>query len=153
MPETLDPETGDLIGRDLLHIHDLDEFLKELETMMLAPENKHVLWGFESVAFQKVIFKEFQKKPKLAMVAMIPVTPDRDKVSRARPVSLRSRNGHFKLVRAPWNAKAIRELIQFPKGTHDDIVDTVSGGNQMISEAATLADNHITISVNPFYSS
>ena len=150
MPMTIDPETGDEICRDLLHVRELDEFLAQLIEMMLAPENKHVLWGVESVAFQKVIFKDFMKNPKLARVAIIPIIPDADKVSRARPVQARSRSGHFKFVRAPWNVIATRQLVSFPKGKHDDIVDVISGGNEMIAQNSG-AGKSMKISANPFF--
>ena len=37
----------------------------------------------------------------------------------------------------PWNLDFIREATSFPKGRHDDDVDTVSGGNEMIAEAGS----------------
>jgi hypothetical protein len=55
-------------------------------------------------------------------------------VERARPWQLRAKQGHVKLVRGPWNLDFIREATSFPKGRHDDDVDTVSGGVQMIAE-------------------
>jgi len=41
-----------------------------------------------------------------------------------------------KLVRGAWNLDFIREATSFPKGRHDDDVDTVSGGVQMIADGA-----------------
>jgi predicted phage terminase large subunit-like protein len=57
-----------------------------------------------------------------------------DKVERARPWQLRAKQGHVKLVRGAWNLDFIREATSFPKGRHDDDVDTVSGGVQMIED-------------------
>lgn len=134
MPVTLDPATGDIVGRDLLQVRDLDEFMRQVSVMMRDPKNHKVLWGVEDVAFQSRVFKEFIKDPLLVAVAIKRVRPDGDKVTRARPAQMRAREGHLALVRGPWNLKAIRQLVAFPNGKHDDIVDTLTGGMQMISE-------------------
>jgi phage terminase large subunit-like protein len=134
MPETINPETGDLIGRDLIVERDMGRFLKLLKMAMLDPINKKVIWGFESVAFQTLVFEDFRKDAELAAVAMMRMIPHESKEDRALRVSLRSKEGHFKLVRGSWNQTAIREMLDFPSGTHDDIVDTVSGGQDMIAK-------------------
>lgn len=51
-----------------------------------------------------------------------------DKVTRAGPVSSQALAGNVKIVRGEWNEKLIRELEQFPEGSHDDQVDALSGG-------------------------
>jgi predicted phage terminase large subunit-like protein len=132
----LDASNGDLWGRDLLQVRDLDEFIKDVAELMLLEKNKGVIWGVEDVAFQSRVFKDFTKQPRLANIAILRVKPDGDKVTRARPVRTRSLSGNFKLVRGPWNITAIRQLLAFPNGKHDDVVDTVSGGTQMIAESA-----------------
>lgn len=146
MPMALDGD-GNLYGRDLLHVHDLDQFLLDLESFCLDPRNTGmllgtgtVIWGIEDVAFQSRVFKELIKKPKLANLPFMRVKPDGDKVVRARPVRTKALSGNFYLVRGGWNITAIRQLISFPTGKHDDIVDTISGGLQMIAEHARYGD-------------
>ena len=136
MAVTLDPATGDIVGRDLLQVRNLDEFMGIVNAAMRDEKNKRVIWGVEDVAFQSRVFQEFSRDPLLAAVAIKRVKPDGDKVTRARPVQLRSKEGKLKLVRGPWNLQAIRQLVSFPNGKHDDIVDTLSGGVQMIAEIA-----------------
>jgi predicted phage terminase large subunit-like protein len=46
---------------------------------------------------------------------------------RARPFAAQVEAGNVRLVRAPWNARFIEELVGFPNGEHDDQVDAVSG--------------------------
>lgn len=146
----LDTKSGDLVGRDLIHVRVLDDFLDELKAAMLDEANKGVIWGVETVAFQFVVFQDFLKDPQLANVTILDVTPKGDKVTRARPLQSRARNGHVKFVKAPWNKTAIRQIVGFPRGKHDDIVDTISGGLQMIAEGAG-SKKKMTIQKNPFY--
>jgi predicted phage terminase large subunit-like protein len=51
----------------------------------------------------------------------------KNKETRARPVSAQAEAGNVKLVRGPWNEAFLRELENFPEGTHDDQVDALSG--------------------------
>ena len=66
---------------------------------------------------------------------MIRTSEDGDKVKWARPWQQRAKLGKVKLVRGTWNLSFIRTAVGFP-GRHDDEIDTVSGGNQMIAEGA-----------------
>lgn len=133
--ETLAPESGDIVGRDLIRERELNKFLRLLKLAMLLPENKKVIWGLEDVAFQSLAWQNFWKDPDLALVAMVnfPV-PKGTKEDRAANLSLRAKEGHFKLVRGPTNQAVIQQLMEFPYGQHDDIVDTASGGPYMIAK-------------------
>lgn len=133
MPGTILPETGDFVCRDLLRVRELNQFLRKLKMVMQDPINKHVIWGIESTAFQTLVFEEFRKDPTLANVAMVKVIPQESKEDRAMRVSMRGKDGHFKLVKAPWNPIAIREMLDFPQGLHDDVVDDASGDLYMIA--------------------
>jgi predicted phage terminase large subunit-like protein len=134
LPCALDPATGDIIYRDMLLVQDLTEFLVQLAEMMKSPAELGTRWGVEMVAFQALVMKELLRNKKLANVAISGITPNGDKVQRARPMQTRARQGHLKLKRAPWNRGFINEMLTFPKGKHDDQVDTASGGLQMISD-------------------
>lgn len=50
----------------------------------------------------------------------------KDKVTRATPVSVQAEAGNIFVLRAPWNEAFFNELVSFPKGGHDDIVDALS---------------------------
>lgn len=130
----LDEESGDILLRDRIKVRELKEFLPQCKTAMLSDAELKTEWGVEDVAFQKLVFQQFIKDPALVKVRIRTVKPLGDKVERARPWQLRSKQGHVKLVRGPWNLDFIREATSFPKGRHDDDVDTVSGGVQMIAE-------------------
>lgn len=47
---------------------------------------------------------------------------------RAEPVASQIAGGNIVLVRAPWNMEFTEELRTFPRGRHDDQVDTLAGG-------------------------
>jgi len=54
---------------------------------------------------------------------------DKDKVSRAMPLAARMEAGDIFLRQgAPWLVEVERELMSFPVGQHDDIVDALGYG-------------------------
>lgn len=59
----------------------------------------------------------------------------KDKETRARPVSAQAEAGNIKILKAGWNEDFFRELENFPEGTHDDIVDALSGAFLMLTES------------------
>lgn len=55
------------------------------------------------------------------------MTPAVDKVTRARSIQARMRAGRVRFDKnADWYQQAEIELLQFPRGKHDDFVDTMS---------------------------
>ncbi len=58
----------------------------------------------------------------------------KDKVTRALPVSSQAEAGNIKLLLAPWNEDFFREVENFPEGSHDDIIDALSGAFLMFTE-------------------
>lgn len=63
-----------------------------------------------------------------------PYKATKDKVNRASPVSSQAEAGNIKVVQADWNEDFFRELENFPEGSHDDIVDALSGAFGMFTE-------------------
>lgn len=55
-----------------------------------------------------------------------PVTPIQDKETRARPLQFRFRADGVRIVKADWNVDLEMELLQFPRGKHDDQVDALA---------------------------
>jgi predicted phage terminase large subunit-like protein len=62
----------------------------------------------------------------------------KDKVTRAKPVSAQAEHGHVLVLKAPWNRPFFEELVAFPDGRHDDIVDTLSGAYNEYDKESTL---------------
>jgi predicted phage terminase large subunit-like protein len=51
---------------------------------------------------------------------------EKDKVTRAKPVSAQAQHSNVVIVRHPGWERARAELVDFPYGDHDDIVDAIS---------------------------
>jgi predicted phage terminase large subunit-like protein len=79
------------------------------------------------------VVSELMKDRRLANTPIIGITPNGDKVARARPIQLRAKQGLFWLVRGQWNQTCIREFIIFPRGKDADQVDSISGGGEMLA--------------------
>lgn len=131
--EALDKE-GNLFLRDLIRAHAWNDFREMAKTAMLSEEERGTLWGVEEVAFQALAFQEFIRDRELARVAILAVQPDGDKVRRARALQFRAKGGRVYLVEGSWVQIFISECLDFPNGRHDDMVDTASGGLQMMSD-------------------
>lgn len=71
---------------------------------------------------------------KLQGFVVAPYKATKDKVTRALPVSSQAEAGNIKIVRAPWNEDFFNEVENFPEGSHDDIVDALSGAFLMHTE-------------------
>jgi predicted phage terminase large subunit-like protein len=123
--------TGDIWGRDMIRIRELNQFLQTIIEWMLSPDERGTIWGVEDVSFQTLVFQEFMKDPRLIGIPITQVKPVGDKRTRALPVQTRARQGHYKLVDGDWVPGYIDEAIGFLGSGHDDQVDTTSGGYVM----------------------
>ena len=89
--------------------------------------------NIESTVFQVTFTRELLRTTRLPARA---VYPDRDKVTRARPLAARYEAGTvFHLRGAPGIGELEAELVAFPIGEHDDLVDAAVyaadvGGNE-----------------------
>lgn len=81
--------------------------------------------GMERAGYQLSLI-QFAKRDGLAVKEL---RADKDKVSRALPLAARMEAGdvYFKQG-APWLVEVERELMSFPVGHHDDIVDAIGYG-------------------------
>lgn len=70
----------------------------------------------------------------LAGYNVMPYKATKDKITRASPVSAQCEAGNVRVIKARWNEDFFRELENFPDGSHDDIVDALSGAFLMHTE-------------------
>lgn len=59
---------------------------------------------------------------------------NKDKVTRALPVSAQAEANNIKILQANWNESFFKEAENFPEGTHDDQIDALSGAFNMLTE-------------------
>lgn len=64
----------------------------------------------------------------------------KDKLTRAKPVSAQCEAGNIRVLRAGWNDDLFTELENFPEGSHDDIVDVLSGAFNELSANVSIFD-------------
>lgn len=77
----------------------------------------------EDVAFQKVIIEQ----ARMAGLAVRGVKPDTDKQSRSIPLQIRFENKQVWFPKEkPFVEPLERELVSFPNGAHDDMVDALA---------------------------
>lgn len=88
--------------------------------------------GMEAVGGFKSAFQNLKEVyPKDLAIREVPT--EADKLTRALPwIALLERRKVF-LVDGPWVKAFVDECEDFPKGTHDDQVDAVSGVHQMLT--------------------
>tara|TARA_Y100000389_G_scaffold197563_1_gene232403 strand:- start:9180 stop:10412 length:1233 start_codon:yes stop_codon:yes gene_type:complete len=95
-------------------------------------KNKLKYVGIERQGFQTAIIQMAQR----AGIRVKDLKTDKDKVTRALPLSARMESGDVFLLRdTHWLPEVEREIMTFPAGAHDDIIDTLSYGVQMLQEA------------------
>jgi len=94
-------------------------------------KNKLQYVGIERQGFQTTIIQMAQR----AGIRVRNLKTDKDKVTRALPLSARMESGDLFLLRdTHWLPEVEREIMTFPAGAHDDIIDTLSYGVQMLQE-------------------
>jgi len=111
-----------------------------------------VVQGVESVGFQKAASDDLKADPKLLARNIVEVNPNGDKVARAGAWGRRAKDKMVHVLRGEWNRAFLDECAAFPFGKHDDQVDAVSGGVQMLSEVIVPAAASVSIPVSAYKS-
>ena len=116
--------------RDMVRIRSFLEFKPVIKQVMLM-EHRVTLFGVETNAFQELAFLDFINDKDLVGVAIFPIVASDSKQSDARVVQARAKVGKLYFIEGDWNQEAIDEFVDFPGGSHDDQVDTISKGVKM----------------------
>lgn len=99
--------------------------LKAHLVQMAARWKPHALLVEKSASGQSII-QEFQRETRLTV---LPVTADKDKLTRATSVTPMCEAGRvFLPAKAPWLDDFVQEVTTFPAGRHDDQVDALVHG-------------------------
>lgn len=80
------------------------------------------------------------------LVGLVPVVPTEGKIARAHAISAIVEGGHVVLPHpsiAPWVTRYIDELVSFPTGSHDDMVDMTTQALRRIGSNAVATDEDL----------
>lgn len=89
---------------------------------------------------------------RLNNLPVLPFQPDRDKVSRAHAVTGMIERGRVWLpLTKKYAAELLQEALEFPKGAHDDSVDTMVMALLYLRRRYELAQESVTKSERPSY--
>lgn len=102
-----------------------------MQTMLAEPGTQH---GIEEALHGLAATQELRREPSIANITLRGIHVDKDKISRALPWAARAEAGKVKLIRGNWNADFLDEVTSFPHAGHDDMIDTISGGLQMLTK-------------------
>jgi predicted phage terminase large subunit-like protein len=101
-----------------------------MQTMLAEPATQH---GIEEAMHGLAAIQELRREPSIANITLRGIRVDRDKISRALPWAARAESAKVKLIRGNWNSAFLDQVSSFPHG-HDDMIDSVSGGLQMLTK-------------------
>lgn len=103
-----------------------------VQTALAEPGTTH---GIEKALHGIAALQTLMRRRDLLRTTIKGIDVDRDKLSRALPLSARAEQGKVVLVRGPWIPSFLDELTAFSGDgkTHDDQVDTASGGLAMLA--------------------
>jgi predicted phage terminase large subunit-like protein len=107
------------------------------EMMVQFRAHKPLLWWMEneliSKSFGPFLRKRMQEEK--TYISLDPVTPSKDKPTRARSIQGRTRMQKVHFPRfAPWWPQARSQLLRFPRSTDDDFVDWLAHIGQGLSK-------------------
>lgn len=101
---------------------DLERFIRDQH----AADERSIDWSIPEDPGTGKNYADYIKR-ECAAGRYVTSSPEaKDKVTRAKPVSGQAQAQNFWIVRHPGWESALRELIDFPYGAHDDIVDAIS---------------------------
>jgi predicted phage terminase large subunit-like protein len=71
--------------------------------------------------------------------------PVNEKLIRANPWFAQAQAGNVRLLEGRWNEDALLQIEEFPDGSHDDIVDAISGAVKCLGMIVNLGDLHVQL--------
>jgi predicted phage terminase large subunit-like protein len=130
--------------KDLLLIDRIRERLdnpeQQQQISLSYQRYKHNFIKVENVAYQLALIQQLRRQG----LPIREYKPVKDKVSRASTASVYYEGGKvYHPKHAPWLHEWEEELLMFPKGTHDDQVDTLSMACEELAGFEPSADRYL----------
>jgi len=98
-------------------------------------DGKDVVVGIEEIAKDAIILKQLKRKLRSAGFTVFINRTRQKKVVEAKYFESLAEAGMITMVRGHWYPAWISEVTAFPFGTHDDQIDSVSGGLKWLRTA------------------
>lgn len=119
---------GDLIVVDMIRgrfgtnqiIESIMAFINKYPIHSLGMEHGQIMMTL------KPLVEEQLRKTRANTTFSDELKPVTDKQVRAQPLRALVQRGQFYVLNQPWAEKMIGEMLRFPKGSHDDIVDSLA---------------------------
>ena len=123
-------QNGDILVLDI--IRERFEGPEHLNLIRKVNNKWHpVSIGVENVQYQVTLIQAGMREG----LPIVPLKPDRDKLTRALPIAGRLQEGMvFFLENVHWLECFENELLQFPNGAHDDQVDAFAYAVRLFSD-------------------
>ena len=113
---------------------------REAEQEIIGRCHNTALTGIESTAYQVAMAEEIMRD---SIVPVREIHPHKDKVTRATTLSAYIEAGKILFDRYR-HGELIRELLDFPMGAHDDLVDALGYAVSLAMEAASYSEGITT---------
>lgn len=140
-PEAGDYTAGVLIGKDEKGKHCIADMVREQWEWAEAQEviiqtakadGKEVWVGIEEVAKDAAFLKELKWRLLNDGYLIYATHPTKKKEIRSMLWEVMAREGMIALVKGEWIPPFLHEVCSFPFGNHDDQVDSVGGGIELL---------------------
>ncbi len=96
-------------------------FVDKYPLHMLGMEHGQIM-----MTLKPLIEEQLRKRRGSSVTFSEDLKPVTDKQVRAQPLRAMVQRGQFYVLNQPWAEKMIGEMLRFPKGSHDDIVDSLA---------------------------
>lgn len=135
-------ENDQIIVLDMVRFRGTPKKVEDAVKNVAAQDGKTTQVGLEQDPGQAGKMEAEYLAGKLAGYTVTINKATEDKVTRAKPVSSQAEIGNILVLERSWNEDFFVELEAFPDGSHDDIVDALSGGFDLIhnSKVGTFTD-------------
>lgn len=118
----LHPPTMRLFILDVFRDHLSFQKTQNMMAVLAKRWSPHAI-GIESQAYQAAAVQQAREH---LLFPIKEARADRDKVTRSRLPAALAEDGRITIVRGPWMDDFLDELVSFPTGQHDDMVDALS---------------------------
>lgn len=132
-----DPASGQLCVSDVVRVRIGSTELEALVKATAILDGGHatpVLMEQEPGSAGKAVIATYSRQVLHGITSVHAYKPTGDKVTRARGASARAGRGEISVVRGPWLRDFFSEIRRFPNARHDDQVDPLSMGVEMIGQ-------------------